>query len=162
MLKELIREYKKSLRLLHQNNLSPIHRQSMISDTLWAIQYMETGRIPGNKWSVARWSRDKREVLVDPFLITRFVKNNAPVKSAPDWMVQLVERLMSSLTPREREAFRLVRGYCYSFAQAGQLMGCNKGSIQNLVHRAEKKIALVVRKQTISERELLVTGGEKH
>jgi RNA polymerase sigma-70 factor (ECF subfamily) len=161
MLKDLIREYKKSLRLLRQSNVSPIHSKSMISDTVWAIQYMEIGRMPGNKWTVARWSRDKREVAVDPFLISRFVKNSAPVKSAPDWMVQLLESLMSSLTAKEKEAFKLVRGHCYSFAQAAQLMGCNKGSVQNLVRRAEKKIALVVRKQTISERELFKTGGEK-
>ncbi len=157
MLKDLIREYKKSLGLLRQSSILPIHRKSMISDTVWAIQYMETGHIPGNKWNVARWSRDKREVSVDPFLISRFVKNSDPVKSAPDWMAQLVERLTSSLTAKEKEAFELVRGHCYSFAQAGQLMGCNKGSVQNLVHRAEKKIALVVRKQTISERELFNT-----
>ncbi|GBF35499.1 hypothetical protein DCCM_4628 [Desulfocucumis palustris] len=154
-MKELIDEYKKSLSLLRRSNISPIHGRSMISDTLWAIEYMETGRVPGKKWSVARWSREKREVPVDPFLISRFLKSSDSVKSAPDWMVQLLERLLSSLSAREREAFRLVRGHCYSFAQAGELMGCNKGSVQNLVRRAEKKIALVVRKQTISERESL-------
>jgi RNA polymerase sigma-70 factor (ECF subfamily) len=83
--------------------------------------------------------------------MSRYIRDREPVSAAPDWMVEFLEKLMASLTERERDAYKLVRGQCYSFAQAARLMGCNKGSVQNFVQRAEKKIALVVRKQTISE-----------
>jgi RNA polymerase sigma-70 factor (ECF subfamily) len=66
-------------------------------------------------------------------------------------MVEFLEKLMHSLTEREKDAYKLVRGQGYSFAQAGRLLGCNKGSVQNFVQRAEKKIVHVVRSQTISE-----------
>lgn len=137
--------------MLRRAKVKPLLSGSMISDTQWAIDYMETGHIPGTKWTVARWSRAKREVLCDPLEMARYVRQQAPASDAPEWMVILLESLLNLLTVREREAYRLVRGNGYSFAQAGRLMGCNKGSIQNFVQRAEKKIALVVRKQTISE-----------
>ncbi|MFA5385641.1 MAG: sigma factor-like helix-turn-helix DNA-binding protein [Eubacteriales bacterium] len=121
----------------------------MISDTEWAIDLMETGRIPGSKWSVARWSREKREVLCDPLEMARYVQNREPISAAPEWMVKLLEKLMRNLTEREKQAYELVRGRGYSFGQAAKLMECNKGSVQNFVQRAERKISLVVRLQTI-------------
>lgn len=147
----LIREYKQSLRLLRNSKVVPMEYSSMVSDTQWAVELMETGHIPGTKWTVARWSRDKREIPVDPLVMSRYVRNREPIGAAPEWMVEFLEKLLSSLTERERDAYKLVRGQGYSFNQASMLMGCNKGSVQNFVQRAEKKIALVVRKQTYSE-----------
>lgn len=63
-MEELIREYKKSLRLLRCAKVVPVGCSSMVSDTQWAIDLMETGHILGTKWTVARWSREKREVPV--------------------------------------------------------------------------------------------------
>ena len=83
--------------------------------------------------------------------MSRYIRNREPVSATPGWMVEMLEKLMGSLTEREKEAYKMVRGHGYSFAQAGRLMGCNKGSVQNFVRWAEKKIAFVVRKQTISE-----------
>ncbi len=150
-MQDLIKEYKKSLRLLRTAKAVPMCYGSMVSDTQYAIEIMETGRIPGTKWQVSRWAKDKREVPVDPMLMARYVGNREPVESAPEWMAGLLDRLMGRLTEREKDAFRLVRGQCYSFSQAAKLMGCNKGSVQNFVARAEKKIGFVVRKQTYSE-----------
>lgn len=150
-MKDLIREYKASLRLLRSAKAVPMEYGSMVSDTQWAIEIMETGHIPGTKWTVARWPRAKREVPVDPLQMSKYIQNREPVSAAPDWMVEFLEKLMTSLTEREKDAYKLVRGQGYSLAQAGRLMGCNKGSVQNFVQRAEKKIGLVVRSQTISE-----------
>lgn len=146
---DLIREYRESLRTLRQAKVAPLQRGSMISDTEWAIDLMETGHIPGTKWSVARWSLAKREVLCDPLEMARYVQNKEPASAAPEWMVDILDNVMQSLTDRERQAYELVRGQLYSFAKAGQVMKCNKGSVQNFVSRAEKKISRVVRKQTI-------------
>ncbi len=150
-MQDLIKEYRKSLRLLRTAKVVPMCYGSMLSDTQFAIEIMETGRIPGTKWQVSRYSKERREVLVDPMLMARYVGNREPVESAPEWMVGLLDRVMGGLTEREKEAFKLVRGQCYSFSQAAKLMGCNKGSVQNFVARAEKKISFVVRMQQYSE-----------
>ena len=145
----LIKEYRKSLKLLRSAKAVPLHYGSMVSDTQFAIEIMETGKIPGTKWTVARWSRDKREIPVDPLQMARYITYPEPVKSAPEWMIKLLDEVMGSLTKREKDAYQLVRGQLYSFSQAATLMGCNKGSVQNFVARAEKKIGLVVRQQTM-------------
>lgn len=151
-LQDLIKEYKKSLRLLRTANTVPLHYSSMVSDTQYAIEIMTTGKIPGTKWTIARWPVVKREIPVDPQVMAKYVSDRKPVEPAPDGVVQLLEEVLSELTEREREAYRLVRGEKFSFSQAAKFMGCKKGSVQNFVARAEKKIGVVVRKQTISER----------
>jgi RNA polymerase sigma-70 factor (ECF subfamily) len=151
-MEDLVCEYKRSLQLLKKSRAANVSHTGMISDTEWAIRYMETGQIPGAKWTVSRWSREKREIPVDPLKMAGYVAGRETVSPpVPEQVLTLLDRLMESLTSREKEAFKLVRGEYYSFSQAGMLMGCTKGTIQNLVNRAEKKIALVIRKQTISE-----------
>jgi len=155
-LQDLIKEYRKSLRVLRTAKrmlkVVPMEFGSMVSDTQFAIDVMETGRIPGTKWSVARWSKDKREVPVDPLEMARYVSNREPVQAAPEWMVRMLNELTKSLTSLERDAFELVRGRGYSFAQAGKLLGCSKGAAQSYIRRAEKKIQLALRSQTIDKR----------
>jgi DNA-binding CsgD family transcriptional regulator len=151
LVEDLIREYKKSLKLLRSASSVSMEYSSMVSDTEWAIEIMETGHIPGTKWTVARWNRNKREIPVDPLIMSRYVRNQVPVGAAPKWMVEFLEKLMKSLTPLERDAFELVRGRGYSFSQAGKLLGCSKASAQSYIKRAEKKIQLAIRKQTISK-----------
>ena len=150
--RELIREYRQSLRALRKADPVPLYWASMVSTTEWAIRYMETGRIPGTKWTVARWAKDKREIPVDPLQMAKFVAQQESAGPAPEWMVELLDKVTATLTEREKDAYQLVRGQLYSFGQAAKLMGCNKGSVQNFVARAEKKIGLVVREQTMSKR----------
>lgn len=148
---DLIREYKKSLRLLRSCKAPPLLLGSMISDTEWAIDLMVTGNIPGTRWTVARWSRSKREIPCDPIEMARYIQNKAPISEAPEWMIKLLETLMSSLTALEKDAYELVRGRGYSFSQAGKILGCSKSTAQSYIERAEKKIRLAVRQQTISK-----------
>lgn len=144
-MENLIREYRLSLRILRSAKTRPENYGSMVSDTEFAISYMESGHIPNTKWTVARWSTRKREIPVDPQVMARLVQNRDPVAQAPEHVVRLLELILKNLSPLEREAYELVRGRGYSFKQAAKLLGCNKGSIQNCVSRAEKKIQLVVR-----------------
>jgi len=150
-LQELIQEYKKSIKTLRDAKAVPLQRNSMISDTLWAIDIMETGKIPGTKWTTARWAKDKREIPVDLQNMANYLTTKrTAAQPLSDKDKEILGNLLSTLTEREREAYYLVRGEKFSFAQAARYMECNKGSVQNFVSRAEKKIQLVVRKQTIS------------
>jgi DNA-binding CsgD family transcriptional regulator len=144
-LEDLIREYRKSLRLLRSAKTKPLFCGSMVSDAEFAIEYMATGHIPGTKWTVARWPLRKREIPVDPIMMARFVQNREPIAAAPDHVVRLLESLLKSLSPLERDAYELVRGRGYSFKQSGKLLGCSKASAQSYVKRAEKKIRLAIR-----------------
>ena len=150
---DLIKEYKRSLKPLRSAirnaKMVPMEYTSMVSDTLYAIEIMETGKIPGTKWTVARWSKDKREIPVDPLQMAKYITYREPAKSAPEWMIKLLDEVMGSLTALERDAYELVRGRGYSFAQAGKLLGCSKGAAQSYIRRAEKKIQFALRKQTI-------------
>jgi hypothetical protein len=105
LLQDLIKEYRKSLKELRSAKVVPLECGSMVSDTLFAIEVMETGRIPGTKWTVARWARDKREIPVDTLHLSRYVANREPVTEAPEEVVQLLEELTVSLTEREKDAF---------------------------------------------------------
>ena len=150
-MQELIQEYKKSIKTLRDAKAVPLQRNSMISDTLWAIDIMETGKIPGTKWTTARWAKDKREIPVDLQNMANYLTTKrTAAQPLSDKDKEILGNLLSTLTEREREAYYLVRGEKFSFAQAARYMECNKGSVQNFVSRAEKKIQLVVRKQTIS------------
>lgn len=150
-MQDLIKEYKKSLRLLRSAKAVPVGYNSMISDTLWSIHIMETGNIPGKRWTVARWQKEDREIPIDPMTIAECVGNQRSIEPTPEWMVDYLEDIMKNLTKREKEAYRLVRGEKFSFSQAASFMGCNKATAQTFVRRAEKKIQLVIRKQVISE-----------
>jgi len=149
-MQDLIQEYKKSIKTLRNAKTVPVQCNSMISDTLWAVEVMETGKIPGTKWTVARWAKDKREIPVDMQTMAGYLTDRrTEVQPLSEEKKEILRKLLSALTGREREAYYLVRGEKFSFAQAGRYMGCSKGSVQNFVSRAEKKIILVVRKQTI-------------
>lgn len=144
MVQDLIKEYRESLRVLRRAKVAPLFRGSMISDTEWAIALMETHVIPGTKWTVAKWSKRKREILCDPIKMARYIRQQEPIESAPEWMVDLLESLMKSFTAKERQAYEMVRGKCFSFNQAAKLMDCRKSTIQTYIERAEKKIQAAV------------------
>jgi len=148
-MQSLIQEYKQSIKNLRTAKVVPVESSNMISDASFAIEIMETGRIPGTTWQVGRLPKDRREISVDPTELSQFITNRTSTESAPEHVLDLLDSLMKNLTERERYAFDLVRGRGYSFAQAGKLMGCTKGSVQRFVIRAEKKIGLVIRSQHI-------------
>ena len=150
-MQDLIKQYKQSIKTLRGAKAVPLHCGSMVSDTLYSIEIMETGKIPGTKWQVSRWAKDKREIPVDMQAMAGYLADRrTAVQPLSEESKEILGNLLSTLTEREREAYYLVRGEKFSFAQAARYMECNKGSVQNFVSRAEKKIQLVVRKQTIS------------
>jgi len=149
-LQDLIKEYRRSLGALRRAKAVPVEYGSMVSDTQYAIEIMETGRIPGTKWTIARWPKADRDIPVDPHNLAKYLSSKrTTVEPLSQNGLDILNDTLKVLTSREREAYFLVRGEMFSFAQAAKYMGCNKGSVQNFVARAEKKIAVVVRKQAI-------------
>ncbi len=155
-MKDMIKEYKQSLRKLRSGKVVPLHRSSMISDTEFAIEYMETGQMPGAKWTVARWSKLDREVFFDPVVLDKcFALPSTTNAEISDGISDMLDHLLSCLSQREREAFILVNGQGFSHSEAAEYMGLSRGNIYNLLKRSEKKFGsyrqFVGQKQTNSE-----------
>lgn len=151
---ELIREYRGTLRAVNKARFGAVGDDrkllgSAADSVRFAITYMERGQHPENRRAVTRLSGEQREVPFDP-MNAFFVKQAALQRRTKSELTlaqqDLLDDLLAILTPREREAFMMVRGGGYSFAQAAQLSGVTKGTTQNLVARAEKKLHFVVRK----------------
>lgn len=121
------------------------HLSSMERDLLWAIEYLETGRLPDYHRGIYKWT-----VPIDPQLLQKVVKVKAKDEPKARWVTSdtNLSNILSSLTPREREAFILIRGQGISFRETARYMGVRSpGTITNLVKRAERKIRREIIKQ---------------
>lgn len=140
-MRKLIKEYKESLRDLRSGKVAPLYRGSMISDTEWAIGYMETGQIPDTKWTVARWSKEDREVLFAPQVLDRCFTMPDTTPEVSLGLRIMLEHLLSCLSLREKEAFVLIYGQGFTYSKAADFMGLSRGNVYNLVTRAKKKFS---------------------
>ncbi len=152
-----IQQYKLALRRIqnYQRKLSqkraafqPVTNEEsiltgIIDSLTYSIQYLETGREPCTRRGAHRRSREQREVFMDPNSF-QFIRIAVAQKGAETRVSEAdrerLEDILSILTPREREAFMLVRGRGLSFEEAASLLQVKKTTVQTLVERAEEKI----------------------
>ena len=108
----------------------------MERDLLWTIEYLESGHVPDVRRGAYKWV-----VPVDPCELRRMVKIRSD--EGADWVSRDAEldQLLSVLTPREREAFILVRGNNCTYREVARYMGVRSvGTVANMVRRAERKV----------------------
>jgi positive control factor len=122
----------------------------MIRDLQFAIEWMETGRQPGNKRGVERLAAYQRERPFDPLLMQRFFRsqdetyswddaeNESVITSAEQ---EMIEDALSVLTAKEKEVYLMSRGHCLSYSQIANCLCISSSSVQTMIERAEKKIA---------------------
>jgi len=125
----------------------------------YIIKYLDQGFPPEDKRGIYRskWSQEQREIPFDPanaFFIREAALQRKMKSELTEEQRELLEDLLATLTEKEREAFIMIRGNGYSFTEAAYSMGVNKGTIQNMIYRAEKKLHFVVRKPTKGERQI--------
>jgi positive control factor len=123
----------------------------MISDLQYAIEWMKTCKRPGNRRGVERLAAYQREKPVDSLHMQRYIEH-VGVDKYP-WIdreqrdtvtlmeQEMIEDALSVLTKREREAYLMVRGNCFSFGEAAKLRKVTKSRVQGVVKRAEIKIS---------------------
>ena len=157
---ELIREYRKALQEVNKERFEAGEEDqkllgSCVDSLKYSIEYMEKGKPPENRRAITRLSRLQREIPIDP-KDHAFIRSAVLYKTAGDNLTakqkETLQALLGLLTVKEREAFFMVRGNGYSFGETATLMGVAKGTVQNMVLRAEKKIAHVVRMPPNSRR----------
>jgi positive control factor len=122
----------------------------MIRDLQYAIEWMETGRQPGNKRGVERLAAYQRERPFDPLLIQRYFRsheenytwdeseNESVISSAEQ---EMIEDALSVLTAKEKEVYMMSRGHCLSYSHIANYLCISSSSVQTMIERAEKKIA---------------------
>lgn len=152
-MQDLIEQYKESLAIVKKARENCLDKgeyellTGMISDLEYAIEWMSTGRRPGNRRGVERLAAYQRERPIDPIHIQRYVMRAAyydafeEKPAVTEWDIQRIEDALSTLTKLEREVYLMSRGHCLSYGEIANLIGLAKGTVQKLIERAEKKIA---------------------
>lgn len=115
----------------------------MISDCEYAIEWLSTGRRPGNKRGIEHLAAYQREKLVDPLKMQAYVSNakaGSP-SNLSDWERFQIEDALSRLSKRERDCYVMAHGECISFEEIANMLGISRGSVQEYVERAQKKIS---------------------
>lgn len=115
----------------------------MRGDVEWVIEWLETGRRPGNKRGIERRAAYEREKLMDPLRMQAFVSRSTAGSpcNLTEWQRFQLEDALSSLTERERECYVLTHGEGFSFEETARFLQITKSSVQTLVTRAQAKIS---------------------
>ncbi|WP_027410354.1 sigma-70 family RNA polymerase sigma factor [Anoxybacteroides tepidamans] len=151
---KLIQQYKESLKAARKMYRSATVEDKkviagMISDLEFTIEWMETGRQPGNRRGIERRAAYQRERSFDPLLMQKYFRSSEPVYEWDDhekedvitsWDRERIEDALSVLTDREREVYLMSRGHCLSYSQIANYLCVSSSSVQKMIERAEKKI----------------------
>lgn len=115
----------------------------MIGDTEFVIEWLETGRRPGNKRGIERRAAYEREKLMDPVRMQAFVSRGTAGSpcNLTEWQRFQLKDALSSLTERERECYIMTHGEGFSFEDTARLLKITKSSVQTFVTRAQVKIS---------------------
>ncbi|MCY9513295.1 sigma factor-like helix-turn-helix DNA-binding protein [Paenibacillus apiarius] len=117
----------------------------MISDAEYILEWLETGRRPGNKRGIERLAAYQRERPVDPLKMQAYIAKTSAggaVQAAriTDKELDRIEFALGQLTTRERECYEMTRGNGLSFAETGRLLDIDKSTVQSYVGLAEEKL----------------------
>jgi len=121
------------------------HLASMERDLHRTIEFLDTGVMPDYHRGAYRCT-----VPVDPHVLKRCVKVVIPSRGST-WMTfnPELDKLLNLLSPREKEAFVMVRGRGISYRDAADYMDLkSSGAVSTLVRRAERKLRKALMKRS--------------
>ncbi|MGG1314039.1 sigma-70 family RNA polymerase sigma factor [Cohnella laeviribosi] len=116
----------------------------MIDSCSYVIEWLETGRRPGNRRGIERRSGVQREILTDPSrlpAVAPVCRQEEVADEGGEERRRRIEAALRGLTERERECYVLAHAQCYSYAEIAALLGISKSSVSTYVLRAQRKIA---------------------
>lgn len=124
--------------------------KDMITDLEFAIEWMETGRRPGNKRGIERRAAYQRERAFDPLLMQKYFRSaddldykwddNIKEDLISEWDQERIKDALSVLTDREREIYLMSRGYSLPYKDISKYLGITVSTVKTNIKRAEKKI----------------------
>jgi positive control factor len=118
----------------------------MKSDCEFVIEWLTTGRRPGNKRGIERRAGYEREVLLDPIRMQAFASNSkagSPANLTDDQRFQL-QYALDQLSERERECYVLAHGECFSHNAIAKMLDVSDGTVSEYVQRAQRKVSELV------------------
>jgi RNA polymerase sigma-70 factor (ECF subfamily) len=151
MLRVLLYEYKKTVRLLRkayrqtemikdmaerESNKKII--SSMIKDTEFVIDWIRSGREPGKR----RGAERVNVYLVDPMMMDSVQYNILGHKKSELSLEDknLIKKALRTLSDREREVYILHYAELLSLEEIAQLLSVKKSTIQTTLKRAQCKV----------------------
>lgn len=151
MMQDMVDKYKQTkrvLRALRTLNTDRAEREvigGMISDCEYVLEWLRTGRRPGNRRGIERRAAYQRERPTDPAVLHTYLVRTSEgrAESIPrvsDRDRGKLEKALSILTKRERECYYMVVGQRLPYSEAALLLGIKKGSVQWFVESARKKL----------------------
>jgi positive control factor len=146
--KQTLKETKNLLECANEEDEEII--KGIISDLEYTIEWMCSGRRPGNKRGIERRAAYQRERPMDPILIQRYFRSTN--EGVYNWDHHLeedvisfsdkvrIEQALSVLTEKEREIYLMSRGHCLSYSQIARYFCVSRSSVQSSIERAENKL----------------------
>lgn len=148
-LEDLLKLYKEARAKLMKAKELPVDDEdkklinSMLSDVQYVIDWLHKGHNPGPRRGIHRRSGRQRTVTVDPLQMQSYAQPAAcgsPTTLSDHERFQIDDAL-STLSEREKQAYVLHFGLCFSLRQVALEMGITKSAVQTMLERSEKKIA---------------------
>ncbi|WP_252863293.1 sigma factor-like helix-turn-helix DNA-binding protein [Paenibacillus riograndensis] len=118
----------------------------MISDCEYVVEWLSTGRQPGNKRGIERRAGYEREILLEPMRMQIFTRHTNAVNSeglSEDQQLRL-EYIMALLSKRERECYMLANGEGFSHVAIAEMLTISAGSVSEYIQRAQRKICSIM------------------
>lgn len=147
-MEDLIQHYRatrrrlRALRTLQQDQAERQVLAEMISDCDYVLEWLCTGRRPGNKRGIERRASYQRERPVDPLRMQAYVQRHhaGSPSNITEWQRYQITDALSRLSDRERDCYVMARGECHSYAEIAEMLGIGKSTVEEYVSRAERKI----------------------
>jgi len=121
----------------------------MISNLDYSIEWMSSGKRPGNKRGIERRAAYQKEKSMDPIIMQRYFQSEETEYCwdkeekqdvITSWDRERIEDALSVLTEKEREVYLMSRGYGISYKDIACYLKQSKSTIQTIVKRADNKI----------------------
>lgn len=147
-MEELLGQYKRTRALLMKAKGEPMDEEdtkllnSMLSDVQFAIDWLQRGHTPEARRGIHRRSGRQRTMLVDPLRMQSYAQPEAcgsPTTLSDHERFQIDDAL-STLSEREKQAYILRYGLCFSIGQVALEMDITRSSVQKMLERAAEKI----------------------
>ncbi|MNO22851.1 positive control sigma-like factor [compost metagenome] len=116
----------------------------MVSDCEFVVEWLSTGRRPGNKRGIERRAAYQNEKPMDPLRMQAFTSRSTAgsPSNLSDWEMFQLKDALSTLSPRERECYTLAHGECFSFGEIAKMLNITKSSVESYINRAQEKVSV--------------------
>ncbi|MGG1638291.1 sigma factor-like helix-turn-helix DNA-binding protein [Paenibacillus sp. NRS-1760] len=134
----------KQWRSINDSYWNELHElREMISDVNFTIEWLHTGRQPGNKRGIERRSVYQNTMLLDPMILANYANpsNSRSGSSLTEDEKTALREVLEILSPQERECYVMAHGHCIPQQQIARMLKLSEGSVATYIKRAHEKVS---------------------